>query len=198
MYTKLKTYRENILVPRNLEGRQDKLKQEKIKLLGQEIINGDFDLEKWMLDIPNELIKVRAVNGTLCCSYMNLTKLPEWFGNIEVVTGSLFIDSNKLTTLENCPPTVHKSFYCHNNNLVNLEGSPRIIEMDFNCFNNELTSLKGAPDEIGGRFNCKNNKLKSLKYGPKLVKGNYYCSNNLVRNLMPDNDCKIIGYLYNK
>lgn len=39
MITKLKTYKENILVPRNLEGRLDKLKQKTIKLLSKETIN---------------------------------------------------------------------------------------------------------------------------------------------------------------
>lgn len=198
MYTKIKTYNENVLVPRNLEGRQDKLRQETIKILSQEIINGNFEFQKWMLDISNELVKVRAINGNLDCSYMDLTELPRWFENIEIVTGSMFINNNKLKTLQNCPHTVNKNFYCYNNNLVNLEGSPRIIGMDFNCNSNDLTSLKGAPDEIGNRFNCKNNKLTSLEHGPKLVKGNYYCSNNLVRNLSPSEDCVILGYLYNK
>jgi hypothetical protein len=46
MITKLKIFKENILVPRNLEGREEKFKKQQARLFQQEIITGDINIDK--------------------------------------------------------------------------------------------------------------------------------------------------------
>ena len=174
MYTKLKTYNENILVPRNLDTRQDKLKQEAIKLLSQEIIDGDFKLEFYMLDIPEELIKVKTINGYFSCTNLNLIKLPKWLERL-TVNGGVYCYDNQLTSLEHCPQTINGSF---------------------DCSNNLLTSLEFCPKTINGYFSCSDNQLTSLQYCPQIVNADFYCQHNKVKLQRPEN-CKIKGEFIN-
>lgn len=194
MYTKLKTYNENILVPRNIEGRQNKLKQEAIKLLSQETINGNFELEEWMLDISIDLIKIKTINGYLNCAGLNLTKLPKWFAQL-TVNGQFSCPYNKLETLENFPLFIKDGIWVNNNQLTSLKGCQSTVTF-FNCSNNQLTSLEGCPQTVNASFNCSNNQLTSLQYGPKIVNGNYMCYDNKVKLDRPEN-CKIKGYFDN-
>ena len=104
----------SILVPRNIEGRQDKLKQDAIKLLSQETINGEFTLEKYMLDIPENLIKVKTINGVFHCNGLDLTEFPGWFEKL-TINGAFNCYNNKLTSLKGCPQTIKGSFYSNRN-----------------------------------------------------------------------------------
>jgi hypothetical protein len=92
----------NILVPHNIEGRKDKMKQILLKKLQQEIIEGDkitfeYDLYK---DIPDDLVKVKQING-----YVSLKGgwpiIPKWLSNVKI-NGYFDCSYNHLTTLENC------------------------------------------------------------------------------------------------
>jgi hypothetical protein len=148
---------ENLLVPRNIEGRKETLKQLNIKLLSQEVIDGDLILDESFMDIDPKFVKLKEVNGNIRLIGDQWTEIPEWLKDVEI-KGNFSCPSNKLTSLKNCPQKIEGSFYCYNNQLISLEGCPKNIEGNFWCHNNKLTSLKGCPDNIEGDFYCDDNK----------------------------------------
>jgi len=123
----------NILVPRNLESRFDKLKKLNYKLLQQEIIYGDLEIdESFIFDFPNLSIKTKEINGNV---RIDLNYIPEWFENIKI-NGSFYCSLNNLTSLKGCPKYVGRYFYCNHNKLTSLEGCPEYVGGDFNCLDN--------------------------------------------------------------
>lgn len=206
MYTKLKTYNENILVPRNIESRREKLKQDAIKLLGQETIDGDFTIEEWLLDIPEDLIKVKVFNNNLKLYDLRLenNQLPKWLGKVEEVGGHLVCTNCNLKSLVNMPKKVGMLTIDSCYNLISLEGFPEVntnitiyncsipslegitqneVIGDFTVESCNLQTLKGCPKIIKGHFSCYNNKLVTLEHGPTYVSYSYYCSNNNLYSL---------------
>jgi len=141
---------ENLLVPRNLEGRKEKLKQMNIRMLSQEVIDGNLDLDESFMDIDAKFIKLKKVNGDVYLLGNQWTEIPEWLKDMEI-EGDFSCAHNKLTTLKNCPQK---------------------IEGNFSCTNNQLTTLKNGPDKIGRNFWCNNNLLISLEGCPKNVSKN--------------------------
>lgn len=207
MITKLDIYKESILVPRNIENRKDKLNQQNLKLLSQEIIEGDLILDEFILSLPSSNINIKRINGSLIARRLSgFYSFPEWFKNLEitgnfiyenmgleslknmppVIGGNINISFNELETLEYCNETINGDFNCSYNELTSIEDGPKYVKFNYNCSSNYLESLKGAPEKINGNFNCNENKLKSLKDGPKVVKLNYYCNNNIVKLNKPD------------
>jgi hypothetical protein len=136
MITKLKIFKENnILVPRNLEGREDKYKQQQTRQFQQEIITGDITIDKdFYHDFTN--IKCKKIIGNVD---IFINKIPLWFKDIKI-DGSFYCAFNILTTLEGCPEIVKGNFSCSNNNY--------------------LTTLQGCPKYVSGYFYCRNNKVK--------------------------------------
>jgi hypothetical protein len=135
MITKLKIFKENnILVPRNLEGREEKFKQQQARLFQQEVITGDVEINNdFYLDFQN--VKCKKIIGNV---WIEINKIPLWFKNIE-------IDGR---------------FYCYNIGLTTLEGCPEIINKSFTCAFNNLTTLQYCPKYVGGNFKCYDNKVK--------------------------------------
>jgi len=127
----------NLLVPRNLEGRKEKLKQMNIKLLSQEVIDGDLDLDESFMDIDAKFIKLKKVNGDVWLSGEKWTEIPEWLKYVEI-KGSFCCSYNKLTSLEGCPENIRGNFWCLSNLLSSLEGCPENIEGNFYCQNNKV------------------------------------------------------------
>ena len=150
---------ENLLVPRNLEGRKEKLKQLNIKLLSQEVINGYLDLDESFMDIDPKFVKLKKVNGNVRLSGRQWTEIPEWLKDVEI-EGTFYCSFNKLTTLKNCPQKIGGNFWCTFNKLTSLEGCPKTIGGLFICSDNQLESLEGCPEYIGEYFDCHNNKIK--------------------------------------
>ena len=139
----------NLLVPRNLEGRKEKLKQMNIKLLSQEVIDGDLDLDKSFMDIDAKFVKLKKVNGYVLLSGNKWTEIPVWLKDVDI-TGNFDCSNNKLVTLENCPQKIGCTLYCQHNLLASLEGCPEYIGGDFYCYLNtvklelpEYVKLKG-------------------------------------------------------
>lgn len=203
MYIKLKTYNENILVPRNIEERQEKLKQQKIKLLSQEVINGDLDIDDDTYSLSEELVKVKKVNGDIKVSTKMINKLPKWMSQIEV-NGDFIISNSYLETLENSPHTVKDNFIAYNVHFLNSfeNGSKSVGCYDLYNLKNvkslkgigharqylieglyNITSLEGLP-EIPSILtlqikNCEN--FVSLKGCPKIVKF-FSCINTPIKS----------------
>ena len=150
---------ENLLVPRNLEGRKEKLKQINIKLLSQEVIDGNLDLDESFMDIDPKFVKLKKVNVSVYLTGNQWTEIPEWLKNVEI-EGDFSCARNKLTTLKNCPQNIGGYFNCTFNKLTSLYGCPENIEGDFYCCGNLLTSLEGCAKNIGGDLYCLGNKVK--------------------------------------
>ena len=184
------------LKPYNLANRQQELKEQMYKTLGQQILNGDLKVEPWMIDLDPSRIKVRKIDGYLNCRHLSLTSLPTWFQSIEEVTGWFDCSYNQLTSLEGSPQTVEGSFWCDNNRLTSLKGSPQTVGGSFLCRNNQLTSLEGSPQTVGGPFICHNNQLTSLEGLPKEIGRDVWCYNNL--KLFSEMDIRLDTIIGNK
>ena len=128
----------NLLVPRNLEGRKEKLKQMNIRLLSQEVIDGDLRLDESFMDIDPKFVKLKKVNGYVWLNDNHWTEIPEWLNDVEI-TRSFYCEYNKLTTLKNCPQKIGGNFW---------------------CYSNLLSSLEGCSENIGGSLWCDHNKVK--------------------------------------
>jgi len=152
MIKNFKSFNENLLVPRNLEGRKEKLKQMNIRLLSQEVIDGDLKIDESFMDINPKFVKLNKVNGHVRLNGGLWTEIPEWLKDVEI-KGSFICSYNKLTTLKNCPQKIGESFYCSNNQLVSLEGSPENIGGDFYCYNNKVKLELPDYVKLKGDFN---------------------------------------------
>ena len=104
----------NLLVPRNLEGRKEKLKQMNIRLLSQEVIDGNLRLDESFMDIDPRFVKLKKVNGDVYLKGGQWTEIPEWLKNVKI-SGSFSLSYNKLITLKNCPQKIGSGFYCSHN-----------------------------------------------------------------------------------
>jgi hypothetical protein len=175
----------NLLVPRNLEGRKDKLKQLNIRFLSQEVIDGDLILDESFMDIDSKFVKLKKLNGRVWLNGGKWTEIPEWLKDVEI-SGYFDCTYNKLTSLKNCPQKIEGSFYCYNNQLISLEGCIQKIGGSFYCYNNQLISLEGCPKNILWSFHCSNNKLLSLEGCPETVGMDFICSNNETKLYTPD------------
>jgi len=127
----------NLLVPRNLEGRKEKLKQMNIRLLSQEVIDGDLELDESFMDIDPKFVKLKKVNGYVSLDGFKWIEIPEWLKNVEI-KGSFICSDNKLKTLKNCPQNIEGDFYCDRNELTSLEGCPENIKGSFSCHGNKV------------------------------------------------------------
>jgi len=130
-----------------------------IRLLSQEVIDGDLKIDESFMDIDAKFVKLKKVNGDVTLTGNQWTEIPEWLKDVKIL-GSFLCSDNKLTILKNCPQKIGGEFRCYNNELTSLEGCPKNIAGSFNCSWNKLTSLKGCPENIGGDFWCSDNKVK--------------------------------------
>jgi len=121
----------DILIPRNIERRHEKLRQYNIQLLSQEVIEGDLIIDESFEGIPDELVKVNQIYGDVS---LYLDYIPSWLKNIRI-EGYLSLDYRRLTSLENCPQYVKDSFYLDCKNLKSLDGMPTYIGGDFKVYN---------------------------------------------------------------
>jgi len=186
----------NLLVPRNLEGRKEKLKQMNIKLLSQEVIDGDLKLDESFMDIDAKFVKLKKVKGGVTLTGGQWTEIPEWLKDVQIGL-YFFCLSNKLTTMKNCPYKIGGSFDCSSNKLKSLEGCPENVEGNFWCSHNPLTSLKGCPKNIGWVFDCSYNQLESLEGCPENIGGKFYAYGNKYKLKLPDY-VKLKGEFKNK
>ena len=141
----------NLLVPRNIEGRKEKLKQLNIKLLSQELIDGDLELDESFMDIDAKFVKIKKVNGFVWLTGKQWTEIPEWLKNVEIL-GSFLCAYNKLTTLKNCPHKIGRGFYCSHNLLTSLDGCPKNVEGDLYCYNNKVKLELPDYVDLKGKF----------------------------------------------
>jgi len=153
MITNFKQFNENLLVPRNLEGRNEKLKQINIKLLSQEVIDDNLELDESFMDIDPKFVKLKKINGTVTLTGNHWTEIPEWLKDVKI-SGIFDCSDNKLTTLKNCPQDIGGSFWCAFNKLTSLEGCPKILKKSIHCFDNKV-KLK-LPDYVDLRGNIYN------------------------------------------
>jgi hypothetical protein len=108
---------ENLLVPRNLEGRKEKFKQMNIKLLSQEVIDGDLDLDDSFINIDPKFIKVKKVNGNVWLKGEKWNEFPEWLKKVKI-EGYINSDNRKLLSLDY--PKDKSENYLRNHNRLKL------------------------------------------------------------------------------
>lgn len=127
---------ENILVPRNLEGRKEKFKQINIKLLSQEVINENLILDESFMDIDAKFVKLKKVNGFIWLKGGQWTEIPEWLKDVKI-EGRFICQFNKLTTLYNCPKEIDGELQCYNN-IVKLE-LPDYVNLKGELYNKDTS-----------------------------------------------------------
>jgi hypothetical protein len=108
-----------------------------------------------------------VVPDSLHIDSMGLVAVPP----IASVKGDLFMQDNKLTSLEGCPRKVPGDFQCGGNQLTTLEGGPDWVGQDYYCYGNKLKDLRGAPSYVGNDFYAYHNPLKSLEGKPRHIGG---------------------------
>jgi hypothetical protein len=121
-----------------------------IRLLSQELIDGDLILDESFMDIDPKFIKFKKVNGCVRLTGGQWTEIPVWLKDVEI-TGYFDCSENKLTSLKNCPQKIGRNFYCSANLLTSLDGCPENIGGDFHCYDNKV-KLK-IPDYV--KLKCK-------------------------------------------
>ena len=153
MIINFKQFNENILVPRNLEGRKEKLKQMNIKLLSQEVIDENLILDESFMDIDAKFVKLKKVNGFIWLNGGQWTEIPKWLKDVKI-GGRFICQFNELTTLYNCPKEIGGNLECYNNKVklelpdyVKLKGELKNIDAFSNGVH-KITYLEGAPKNI--------------------------------------------------
>ena len=142
---------ENILIPRNLEGRKEKLKQMNIKLLSQEVIDGELILDRSFMDIDAKFVKFQKVNGDIWLKDHQWVEIPEWLKDVEI-TGSFICGYNELISLKNCPQKIGGDFSCNYNRLLSLDGCPEHIGGGLFCHHNAIKLKLPENIKLNGTF----------------------------------------------
>jgi len=75
------------------------------------------------------------VKGNLNLYNIGLVELPLYI-KFRTVKGTMWINSNPLTTLRGCPEYVTDNFFCCDNQLTSLEYAPKKVDDMFACYNN--------------------------------------------------------------
>ena len=160
-----------ILKPAYLEERKEKYKKSFIKLLQQEIIEGDLTID---FDLSGILIKTKVIKGNLKIENKDITKLPD-FSNTIIKGDFSCSNCTSLTSLKGAPQQC-KKFYCYNcTSLKTLEGSTRQCKI-FSCsYCTSLISLEGAPQKCEEFYFRECTSLISLKGAPQQCE-TFYCS----------------------
>ena len=102
-----------------------------------------------------------------------LTKLPDdidKYTNLKI----LYCRENKITSLDNLPPTL-KELYCYSNEITSLDNLPPTLK-ELKCWKNQITSLDNLPPYLEVLY-CWNNNITSLDNLPPKLKL-LYCDDN--------------------
>lgn len=126
----------DILVPLRLEDRKIRQRQNSLRLLQQEVIDGDFVINKNFDEFTKEQTKVKVINGNVFLS-LSINHIPEWLSGV-VINGDFNCTYNGLTTLKHCPNIIKGTFKCFNNFLTSLEHCPQEVHEDFRCYDNKI------------------------------------------------------------
>ena len=141
---------EDIFVPRNIEGRKEKIKQALLKQLDQKVIDGDVEIDCKLIP-DNYIAKVELINGDVHVKKCNSLK---FFKQLKEVNGSFVCEGNKLTSLEGCPEIVQDNFWCNHNYLTSLKYCPKTVNGSFSCYNNKVElTVKDVEEYCDVKYN---------------------------------------------
>jgi hypothetical protein len=150
---------ENIFIPRNIEARQIKAKQKTLKLLDQEIIEGDLDLSE--LNYITNLGNIKKVTGDLDLRNTKITSLPS---GLEV-GGYLGLSNTPITSLPN-DLKVGGNLGLSNTPITNLPNNLKVGGSLY-LIDTPITSLP-SDLKVGGNLYLRNTPIadnkKLLKY----------------------------------
>lgn len=103
---------------------------------------------------------------------------------IKRVHGDFKMNYCQLESLENLPEVIEGNLYLQNNKLKSLEGLDKCKVLgNIKISNNELTTLKGCPEEIYGYLDCRCNHIKSMEFCPKKIGKSLILSQNDIDTL---------------
>ena len=147
-------------------------------------------IKKWL---EKHDIKLYTINDDLTIDVGNvdleniqISKFPDYI-KFGMVSGSMWLVNNGLTSLIGCPDTIEGSFQCNNNLITTLKGGPSSVGGNYECDHNQLTTLVGCAKKIGNDFWCGDNyipfdelkkNLKDIK-----VKGRFYTDYNEINRM---------------
>jgi hypothetical protein len=146
--------RENILVPRKLDNRDEKYKQKIYKLLQQKVYDGDLDLS----DLPFELEdlgKLEKVNGYLDLTNTSIKSL----GKLEKVNGYLSLENTSIKSLGNLEKVIGSLHLV--NTPINSLGKLQYVKGNLDLTNTSIKSL-GKLKEVNGYLDLCDTSIKSL------------------------------------
>lgn len=150
---------------------------------------------------------MKVIQGIVDLSNLSLRSIPEILKDVEV-HGSLYLNQNNLTNLNNCPRKVLGVFKIgRNNKLKSLVGAP--IEVHgVDAYGCKLESLEGfpklSPRNVNDQYRQQHsiildeNELKSLVGLPSILHAGLYVSNNPLETLKGsprtvEGDCSFEG-----
>ena len=159
----------------------------KIKLEWNEFLNYnmiDISVEEDGLHVTNAFIVTSNtyydIKG-LCHKQYDLRTIPF---KIKRVHGDFKMNYCQLESLENLPEVIEGNLYLQNNKLKSLEGLDKCKVLgNIKISNNELTTLKGCPEEIYGYLDCRCNYIKSMEFCPKKIGKSLILSQNDIDTL---------------
>ena len=131
-------------------------------------------------------------NGTISCSYKNLTDEDLLnFKFLKEVKYYFYLNHNKLTNLDGLSNLrrVGRYFYLHNNQLTNVDGLSKLESVGsyFRLDGNKLTNVNGLSSltSVGSHFYLNNNQITNLNGLSSLtsVKNNFNIEENQLINL---------------
>ena len=130
-------------------------------------IDGDLDLRGLGL-CDDDLMKlnIKLVTGSLDLSKNNLTSLDSL---PKVIHGNCDLSSNRIKSLKGSPLWIGGFFDCSFNLIQNLEDSPKIVGAKYDSWS-VMESIEDSREmPLGADFDCTKNPLSSIQGAPYLV-----------------------------
>jgi hypothetical protein len=111
----------------------------------------------------------KYIRGDVTLAGLHLKKLPEILKDL-TIEGSIFLNGNSLTTLENFPELVTENIMLGSNPLVSLKGIKQTAVSTLSTESCKFSDLEGCPSHINKLHIIGNSNLKSLKgIAPHLI-----------------------------
>jgi len=129
-----------------------------------------------------------SVVGNISLPLLEIKVLPS---NFIEISGSLNLDTNNITSLEELPRTIGESLVLSYNKITSLKGLPHDVGESYFLNNNQITSLKGLPDTVNKHLALAGNQITSLEGLPSFVGTDLSLSDNPITSLEGLSACTI-------
>ena len=149
----------------------------------------DDNFEQILIDLGFDTLPLDDYVPT--ANIINVQSLTLGSRNIQDLTGiedfealtQLFVQGNRLTTIDVSDNKNLQIFWCFNNMLPSIDVSKNLNLTSFRCEGNGLTTLDISNNTELTVLTCENNNLSTLDVSSNLKLSRLICSNNSIRNL---------------